>query len=394
MSDTSAGQTGILQAYLADLESADTRDRLDDECIKYVRATLEKKPVDIPHSIKTIIEGDLKRKYNVDYVIDPAAVKIRPQKQFDPSDGIEIPIYADVVMSITPGVRKYTTALVRRGKALFRMDSKTKPWLSTKIQSDFISQAHSRLEPDERLEKQTFKKKIAGAFTIIREKIENDPNAKRALTAPAVMRTIDATLSVDAYPSENTFYLVSITEGGVKKEIQFSAGEISEMGIKPSTLNRKWLNAFPRGPLDATPDDAREIRDAWLDIVEIHEEETLTEIDNIVEKLRVKCEGVRAFKDGETITEVDKDAYYDEREGIVYVPSVIITALLKELGKEQFMAKLSGEMRHLGYMARGTMKKRIVPGVQPIRVWPIYAAFAKFKISDRERPKDVVDDVD
>jgi len=384
---------GILHDYLARLEEHKS-DPIDEKCIEYVRATIEGRTVEVSPSITALIEGDLKRLYAVNYSVDPKVIKVRPPKRFDPSDGIDIPLYGEVAISIVPGARSFTTTLQRGESTIFRMDSKTKPWSSTKIQNDFASQAYDRIDGGSRLEKQAFKKKVLEAFEFVREQIETDPNTKHALTAPPVQRVIDATTRVDAYPSENTFYLVKIEENGVKKELQFTVGDVSEMDKKAGILNKKWLNAFPNSPLDATPDDSKEIRDAWLDIAEIHDMETITEIDTLIENLRERCGTVRAFKDRKLVTDPSCEAYYDEVEEIVYVPTDIVTALLKEQGKEHLTAKLSGELRHMGYMARGTQQKRIVPGSSAKRVWPLYAAFAKFIVSDRERPREVVDDVD
>lgn len=386
----------ILQEYLADLENHQA-DNIDRQCIEYVRAVIEGRSVNVSPAIKQIIEGDLKNRYNIDFTVggrDGEVVTVRSKPQYDPTDGVEIQVYGDIVISITPENRKFTTALIQGGRPVFWTDSRTKPWLSDKIQNDFISQAYDRLDENGRLEKTQFKKKVHNAFFALREEIENNPKTKRSLTSPVVIRVNDATERVDAYPSEKTYYIVTVAEKTIKKEVMFTASEFAEMGSKASCLNQKWLNAFVVGPLDATVDDAREIRDLWLELAEIHENESVTEIDTVIEKLRIRCEAVRAFTDISLITNVEGDAYYDEKEEVVYVPSEIITTLLKELGKEHLVGRLSGEMRHLGYMVGPSKKKRLIRGEGPKRVWPIYPAFAKFAISDRERPPEVIDDVD
>lgn len=385
-----------LQKYLTDLESYQS-DVMDQRCIEYVRAVIEGRTIQVSPSIKEIVEGDLLQRYGVKFTVgerEGEIITVRPKKEYDATDGVEIPIYADVTISLSPNERKFITALIQGGRTVYWAESRTKPWLSPKIQNDFISQGYDRLNENGRLEKTQFKKKVQNAFFTLRNEIENNPKTKRSLTSPTVIRVIDATKRVDAYPSENTYYIVTVAEKGLKKEITFTAAEFAEMGSKAGCLNRKWLNAFVVDPLDATVEDGREIRDTWLEQAQIHEEETVTEIGTVVEKLKIRCEAVRAFPDKSLVMNIEGDALYDENEGIVYVPSVIIADFLKELGKEHLVSKLSGEMRQLGYMAGASRKRRIIRGGAPVWVWPIYLSFANFAISSKERPPEVIDYVD
>jgi hypothetical protein len=307
----------------------------------------------------------------------PPAPKARPIPE-PTGEGVTVPIVADITMRLWPEAGENFPAEFRRGdRRIFLATARTPPWNSLLVQRRWANQLIEALGDAAPMAPAGLKKKVAGAFVDFAERLENDPDVKKALTPAAVRRVLARTKAITVYPSTETTYVIRLGDRDLTVPIKDMAR------TDPAFINTAWLNLFPTEPLNANRREWLQIQAAWTDpaVVEVRETEEASEDEIIIERLRAHLEGVTLVTSAAALT-ADTMAWHEEAAGLVWVMSTRIARFIEDDLKRPpaWSPVLSRILRaNKGPMPRPSKTIRAGGFDNPIRCWPFRRDFAKFK---------------
>ena len=327
----------------------------------------------------------------------PPAPKARPIPE-PTGEGLPVPLWGDLTMRVYPdpgGACPIEFVKADRGR-IYIDSPKSPPWLSTRIQDRLVAGLTAALG-DEARPREFMRRKVGEAFAEIADRLENDPDARKALTPPAVRKVIELTERVIVYPSQATTYEILI--GG--RDLSITAQQMAR--TDPAFINAAWLNLFPTDPLNATRREWLMIQAAWTDpaAVEVREVEEATEAETVIDRLAEYLAPVQLVTSAEHMTGPEF-AWHDESKGVVWVHGRKIARFLDEELKRPGWndGKLSATLQQAGYTFGKTGKPRIgldagkgKAGKQ-VRCWPFKPGLIGFlpvtpeplEVSDVIRP--------
>jgi hypothetical protein len=293
-------------------------------------------------------------------------------------EGVTVPIVADIAMRIWPEAgENFPAEFMQGGRRLFLTTARTPPWNSLLVQKRWANQLIEALGDAAPMAPAALKKKVTGAFVDFAERLENDPDIKKALTPAAVRRVLARTKAIAVYPSTETTYVIRLGTRDLRVPIKDMAR------TDPAFINTAWLNLFPTEPLNATRREWLQIQAAWTDpaVVEIRETEEASEDEIIIERLRAYLEKLTLVTSADAFT-ADTLAWHDERAGWVWVMGTAIARFIEDDLKRlsSWSSALSVRLReNNGPMPRTSMTIRVGGFKTPIRCWPFRRDFATFK---------------
>jgi hypothetical protein len=294
-------------------------------------------------------------------------------------EGVTVPIVADITMRIWPEAgENFPTEFMQGGRRLFLTTARTPPWNSLLVQKRWANQLIEALGDAAPMAPAALKKKVTGAFVDFAERLENDPDVKKALTPAAVRRVLARTKAIAVYPSTGTTYVIRLGNRDLTVPIKDMAR------TDPAFINTAWLNLFPTEPLNATRREWLQIQAAWTDpaVVEVHETEEASEDEIVIERFRDFLEGLTLVTSVTDLTPGTPRAWYDEGAGWVWVMSTRIARFIEDDLKRppDWSPVLSRILRaNNGPMPRTSTTIRAGEPKKPIRCWPFRRDFATFK---------------
>jgi hypothetical protein len=293
--------------------------------------------------------------------------------QLNPSAlSLEFPICRDLYLSIAvPRERVYTLSISCISGKIYSKEVETAPWLSKKVQVDFASQASEFIPNTDKRGREVFKARLLEIFKTINERVETDGEVRRSLTSPDIRQVIDATIRVDIYPGHKSEYRISLENG---ENLTFTPEEISGNG---KALRVKWLDAYPQNILDITPKGFRTIVNHWAEIAIIHDRETTTDQDSVIEQLQEHLSTLTISTDKSALISSNQ-GWWEERDSTdttVWIPSVTITEFLRNHPGQEIItsSQLAKELRRRNIL-KG-VSKTLNAGKISRKCWPFDPEF-------------------
>lgn len=293
-------------------------------------------------------------------------------------EGVTVPIVADITVRIWPEAgENFPAEFMRGGRRIFLTTARTPPWNSLLVQKRWANQLIEALGDAAPMGPAALKKKVTGAFADFAERLENDPDVKKALTPAAVRRVLARTKAITVYPSTETTYVIRLGTRDLTVPIKDMAR------TDPSFINTAWLNLFPTEPLNATRREWLQIQAAWTDpaAVEVRETEEASEDEIIIERLRAYLETLTLVISPDALT-ADTLAWHEEGSGLVWVMSTGIARFIEDDLKRppSWSPVLSRILRaNNGPMPRVSKTIRAGGFKNPIRCWPFRRDFVQSK---------------
>lgn len=294
-------------------------------------------------------------------------------------EGVTVPIVADIAMRIWPeAAESFPAEFLQGGRRLFLVRARTPPWNSILIQKRWANLLIEALGENAPIGPGVLKKKVSAAFVALAERLENDPDAKKALTPAAVRKVLDRTKAIAVYPSAETTYVIRLGDRDLAVGIKDMAR------TDPAFINTAWLNLFPTEPLNATRREWLQVQAAWTDpaVVEVRETEEASEDEIIIERLRAHLEGVTLVTAAAALT-ADTLAWHEEGAGLVWVMGTRIARFIEEDLKKPatWSPVLSRILRaEGGPMPRPSKTIRAGGFENPVRCWPFRFDFTRWKM--------------
>lgn len=291
-------------------------------------------------------------------------------------DGIgPFPVHGDISVSIWPEDRgRFPVEFARGDRRVLTTTTATAPWLSDRLQAQLAGQLGTALG-DEAPAPEILARKVRETFVDIAATLETDDDARRALTPAAVRRVIAATEGVTVYPSTEP--------GGTVFEVTvhgrtFPVSSAQMGGTSCGWLNTWWVSAFFE-PLGASRADWQRIQVYWTDpaVRTVHEVETVTENEEIIERLRQDLEGLLLVSDPRDLVDDDR-GWFEEAAGRVWIRSTRIATFVEKLKRPSLTARtLSRICRDAGALTGPSESRRNIGNATGTRrVWPFDRAFA------------------
>lgn len=308
--------------------------------------------------------------------------------------GISIQLWQDVSMMVYPEHRGTYEVEIMRGTGRIHMSCfKSPPWLSSYNQNQLIAGLTTSLGEDARSH-EVMQKKIRAAFDEINRRLESDDGTRQALTSTVVRTVMERTERVTVYPANEEGQYEVVISG---KVLTFTTAQMAQRSPSGSGgFNQKWLTQFPTEEIDATKTDWKAVKAYWLEIAEVREVEEATEAEDVIYRLLEELQPVSLVTDAASMTGPEF-AWYDERNGVVWVHSRRIGTFLENLKLPGWnAARLSTTLKTAEITLGNTRLQRIGINARKdgkqVRCWPFKPGLVEFRqpTTDHLEARDLV----